>query len=174
MKILTHPNPLLRQKAKVITDFDEKIKDFADKLTKMMLTHDGVGLAAPQVGESIRLIAVNIEKKKDYPDWLTMPMVLINPYLLQISTDQVEMDEACLSLPGLYGCVWRPEEVIVTAQDIHGQTLHIETGGWFARVLQHEIDHLNGILFVDRINDKKQIKKYDPKKLKLENKKSKN
>lgn len=164
MKILTNPNPLLRQKASKVVVFDDELQDLAIKLVEMMLNNDGVGLAATQVGIPRQIIALNIEEKYQYPDYLTRPLVLVNPQILQASPEQVEMDEACLSVPNYVGPVWRPAEVIVVAQDLLGKTIHIDANTWFARVLQHEIDHLNGILFIDRISDKKLIKKYELKK----------
>lgn len=164
MKILTNPNPLLRQKASKVVNFDDQLREKAAELIKMMLDHDGVGLAATQVGWPQRLIALNIEEKYEYPDNLPRLMVLANPQLFKASLEQVVMDEACLSVPGYVGPVLRPKEVTVIVQDLWGNTLHIDANTWFARVLQHEIDHLNGILFIDRISDKSLIKKYELKK----------
>jgi peptide deformylase len=174
MKILTNPDPKLRVKAKKIEKVDKKLLGFAKELMADMLKNDGVGLAAVQVGESIQMIALNMEKKQDYPKDLKMPMVLINPSIIYASYEMAEGEEACLSLPGLIGPVWRSVEVTVAANDLDMNTLHIDATDWFARVLQHEIDHLNGVLFVDRIKDKKIIRKYDPKEVKIQNSKGKN
>ncbi|HPN67554.1 MAG TPA: peptide deformylase [bacterium] len=163
MKIIVHPNPVLRQKAQDIEVFDEELKKYADKFTQTMLKYDGVGLAGPQVGLSKKIIAINIEKKDLEGLSLPMPMVLINSHIIQASFDTNEANEACLSVPGKIAPVWRAEEIIVNAKDVSGKDIHLECGGWLARVLQHEIDHLNGILFIDRVKDKSTIKEYDPK-----------
>ncbi|MFZ5391968.1 MAG: peptide deformylase [Patescibacteria group bacterium] len=163
MEILTNPNDFLRQKMKKVEVFDRNLQQFARDFIETMLEKDGVGLAATQIGANRRIIAINLDKKEGYPDSLIMPMVLVNPEILEASAQQVEMDEACLSVPGLVGSVIRPEEVIVTYQDLNGKQYHVDADGWLARVLQHEIDHLNGILFIDRISDKKKLRKYEVK-----------
>ncbi len=163
MEILTNPNVFLRQKMKKVEVFDHNLQDFARDFIETMLEKDGVGLAATQIGVDKRIIAINLDKKEGYPDDLLMPMVLVNPEILEASAQQLEMDEACLSVPGLVGSVVRPEEVIVTYQNTKGKQYHVDADGWLARVLQHEIDHLNGILFIDRISDKKKLRKYQIK-----------
>ncbi len=163
MKILTNPNKFLRQTMKKVEVFDQELDKLTSIFIKTMLEKDGVGLAATQVGLDMRMITINLDKKEGYPNNLIMPMVLINPEILEASEKQVEMDEACLSVPNLVGTVRRPEMVVVTYQDKHAKHGHIEADGWLARVLQHEIDHLNGILFIDRISDKKLLRKYTPK-----------
>lgn len=165
MEILTHPNKLLRKKADKINQFDNDLKIFADDLIKMMIEYDGVGLAAVQIGASKQIIAINIEEKENI-EGLPMPMVLINPIVLRASAEMVEMDEACLSVPGKIGSVVRPVDVTVNFQNIEGVIKHIDATGWMSRVLQHEIDHLNGILFIDRITDKEKLRNYEPKNLK--------
>ncbi len=161
MKIITNPNPVLRKKAQEIEEFDDKLKKFAQDFEKTMLEYDGVGLAGPQVGFEKRIISINIEKK-DLGDLdLLMPMIIINPEVIQASFEKSEANEACLSVPGKIAPVMRPTEVVVNAKDLGGKDIHIETGGWLARVLQHEIDHLNGILFIDLVKDKSLIKDYD-------------
>lgn len=164
MEILTNPNVFLRKKMKKVEVFDRDLQEFTRDFIETMLEKDGVGLAATQIGVDKRIIAINLDKKEGYPDDLIMPMVLVNPDILEASAQQVEMDEACLSVPGLVGLVTRPEEVIVAYQDSKGKRYHVDADGWLARVLQHEIDHLNGILFIDRISDKKKLRKYEVKK----------
>jgi len=162
MKILIHPDKKLRRQAKPVEKIDDDTRSFADELAKMMLTHDGVGLAAIQVGDLRRIIAVNIEDKFNHSGW-PMPLVLINPDILEASLEKVVADEACLSLPGLVGPVSRHQNVIVNAVSPLNELIHLDVSDWFARVLQHEIDHLNGILFTDHISDKKLIQTYEPK-----------
>jgi peptide deformylase len=120
------------------------------------------------VGVSKRIITINIDKKDltEQDDLLIMPMVLINPEIMQASFDTNEANEACLSVPGKIAPVWRSDEIIVNAKDIDGKNIHLECSGWLARVLQHEIDHLNGILFIDRVKDKKLIKDYEVEEIK--------
>ena len=165
MKILTHPNELLRRKAVPVERIDEDVHKFGQILTEMMLKYDGVGLAAMQVGDTRKMMAINIEKKFNSIG-ATMPMVLLNPEILEASMEKKEEDEACLSLPGIIGPVMRPTDAIVNAIDLEGKSVHLDVDGWFARVLQHEIDHLNGVLFIDHIDDLDLIRKYDPKILK--------
>ncbi|MBU0647804.1 peptide deformylase [Patescibacteria group bacterium] len=165
MKILTLPDNFLRNTVATVTVFDDELKDFSQKLVEMMIKYDGVGLAATQVGEDRRVIAINVDKEEDNPrDW-PMPMVLVNPEVTKMSAMTVLMDEACLSVPGKIGSVMRSREVEVTCQDERGEHLKLKADGWMARVLQHEIDHLNGVLFIDRISDKSLLKDYDTKKI---------
>lgn len=162
MKILTHPNKLLRRKAVPVERIDDDVRKFAAELTEMMLKYDGVGLAAMQVGDDRRVIAINIEDKYNESGW-PMPLALINPEILEVSMEKEEADEACLSLPGLIGPVNRHRHIIVNAMGTDGKLIHLDVNSWFARVLQHEIDHLNGVLFIDHINDEKLIRTYNPK-----------
>lgn len=164
MKIITHPNKLLRRQSVPVEQIDDDVRQFAAELTEKMLTSDGVGLAAMQVGDQRSIIAINIEDK--FNDLgLPMPMVVINPVIMEAAMEKEEADEACLSLPGIIGPVNRHRQVIVNAIDIDNRPLHLDVTGWFARVLQHEIDHLNGVLFIDHIDDPKLIRKYDPKEI---------
>lgn len=164
MVIITHPNPILRKKARTIEIFDDELELFAKQFTRAMLEHDGVGLAGPQVGRSERIIAINIDKKDLKGLKFPMPMVLINPDIIEMSFDKVEANEACLSVPGKIAPVSRSEQVVVNAQDLDGKNIHLDVNGWFARVLQHEIDHLNGILFIDRVTEKDKISDYEAEK----------
>lgn len=164
MKIVTHPNKLLRRQSVPIKQIDKDVRQLATDLTDKMLTSDGVGLAAMQVGDQRSMIAINIEDKFNDLN-LPMPMAMINPVILEASMEKEVADEACLSLPGKIGPVSRHCRVIVSAKDINGKPLNLDVTSWFARVLQHEIDHLNGILFIDHISDKKLIKEYDPKQI---------
>jgi peptide deformylase len=167
VKIVVHPNQVLRQKAQVIELFDGELKKFAKEFVETMMKYDGVGLAGPQVGVSKRIITINLDKKDlaEHDD-LLMPMILINPEIMQASFDTNEANEACLSVPGKIAPVWRSDEIMVNAKDIDGKNIHLECSGWLSRVLQHEIDHLNGILFIDRVKDKKLIKDYEVEEIK--------
>lgn len=163
MKIVKYPDKLLRQTVTPVTVFDDELAKFSQELSKAMIKYDGVGLAATQVGADRRVIAINIDEENN-PDNFFMPLVLVNPDILSMSDEKIEMDEACLSVPGKVGTVLRPIDVIVAAKNVDGSDLHIDATGWMARVLQHEIDHLNGILFIDRISDKSKLREYEAEK----------
>lgn len=144
--IKIYGNPILRKRSKPVTDFNGRLKDFIDQLIVDMKENDGVGLAAPQVGESIRVAVVDVTLGENDP------YVLVNPEVTWFSEDEAEDEEGCLSLPDIRAKVPRPFSVTVSAFDEKGRQYTIKNaGGFLARALQHEIDHLNGILFVDRI-----------------------
>lgn len=137
---------VLRQKAKPIKELTEEIRKFIRDLTYTMYEEDGVGLAAPQVGKSWRLFVVD-------PNWYRegynkAPRVLINPEIKKLSGEE-QGEEGCLSLPGLYGRVNRAEKVVIEGLNEEFEPVRYEAEGFFARSLQHENDHLDGILFVD-------------------------
>ncbi len=160
LPILTFPNPVLRQKAKKITVFDDSLEDLITNMIETMYDAPGVGLAAPQIGESIQLVVVNASQEEDGKD----SMVIINPEIIEKEGKQAD-EEGCLSVLDLTASVKRSQKVTVRYQDITGAELEITTEGRFAVVLQHEIDHLRGILFIDHLSTlkralyKKKIKK---------------
>lgn len=161
--IVTVPNPILRKKAEKVTSFDIELQNLTQKMVNMMRQYDGVGLAAPQMGVSKRIIVVEYDPKGDDKDRADKPFpltILANPVITKFSKEQVIMPEGCLSLPGIEIDVKRPKEVNVTAQNLEGQSFKIRAKGLLARVLQHEIDHLNGILFTDHAKDVKNLKHY--------------
>ena len=140
-------NPLLRRQAVAVTQFNPELRLFIDEMIVAMREKDGVGLAAPQVNRSIRL-AVIIGPDENGP-----PYVLVNPVITWLSHETTESDEGCLSVPEITLAVLRPVSVSVSAQDATGRPFTLEkTEGILSRALQHEIDHLNGILFVDRVS----------------------
>ncbi len=140
-------DPILRKTAKLVTRFDEELKRFADEMTVTMREKDGVGLAATQTGKSVKMAVVDTsggERK---------PYVLINPEITFSSEALSEEEEGCLSVPTIRLMVKRPSCVSVKAKGIDGKEFVIERAeGLMARVLQHEIDHLNGILFIDHVS----------------------
>lgn len=144
-KIRTYPDPFLKQRAKEIDEFSPAIKAFADRMLKKMYEADGIGLAAPQVGYSVRLIVLNPELKPG------AELTLANPRVVEASPVQDWFEEGCLSVPQVRAEVKRPVQVLVRALDITGKSVSLRAGGLLARVLQHEIDHLDGILFIDRL-----------------------
>lgn len=112
-----------------------------------VLKADGIGLAAPQVGKSVKLIVINLEKS-GIP---TFP--IFNPKVVSRSLKKVEVEEGCLSIPGVFGNVKRPKKVTIEGQNYMGEKVRISDDGWIARVAQHEIDHINGVLIVDSIKE---------------------
>lgn len=159
--ILTYPNPLLREKAQPVVTFDNALKQLADDMAETMYNAPGIGLAATQIGVRNQLIVVDISKEKGERDF----MPLINPRIISSEGRQID-EEGCLSVPELTSNVKRFKQVVVAYQDINGKTLEITAEDRFAVVLQHEIDHLNGILFIDHLSPlKRQLYKKKVKKM---------
>ena len=149
-EICIYGNPILRKKAKKITTFDEQLAEFADILVEKMYEYDGIGLAAPQIGESVRAIALDLSSEAN------SPIVLFNPEITWRSEDIDSDSEGCLSVPGIRGIVERPISISLSAQDVTGAVVNFEkVDGLFARALQHEVDHLDGVMFVDRLSSAK-------------------
>lgn len=150
-EIVTVPDMMLRRKAHKITEFDQSLQTLIDDMVETMREAPGVGLAAPQVGVSQRLVvieyAMNDSEDEDAPKKL---FTLVNPEIIKMSEETEEGVEACLSIPGLVGEVERSAQILVRAQNRHGQVVKIKARGWLARIFQHEIDHLDGVLFTDR------------------------
>lgn len=159
LPIITPENPVLRKKAHKVTNIkDPNIQTLVDDMIETLLDAPGVGLAAPQVAQPLRLIIVRLpdetdEDREEYGDQAGVVHVVFNPKIIKTSKEIVSGIEGCLSLPGLLGEVDRHEMVVVTGQDREGKDYRIKAKGWFARVFQHEIDHLDGRLFID-ITDK--------------------
>lgn len=143
LKILTMEDPILRKKAKRIEKIDEEVKKLAEDMIETMKSANGVGLAAPQVGKSIRLIVVNYDEKD---------FVFINPEIIEEEGESIDI-EGCLSIPGVEVPVKRAEKITLSFQNLKGRTQKIKAEGLLARILQHEIDHLNGVLIVDKIEE---------------------
>lgn len=149
LKIITLPNPVLRKKAKEINLKEIKARDFSrlvSSMEKTMLATDGAGLAAPQIGQSIRLAIIN---SKDGP------ICLINPKIIKKSWAGELGQEGCLSIPGIFGQVKRHKKITLIYYNRAGKKIKQEAQGLMARVMQHEIDHLDGILFIDKVVEKK-------------------
>jgi peptide deformylase len=146
-EICTYGCAVLRKKAVAVERFDEELRLFVEELTETMYERDGVGLAAPQVGRSIRVAVV--DAGSEVPELV----ILVNPVIVWKSDELGPYEEGCLSVPDLRLNVDRPVSVSVEAQDINGKPFTIEKAvGLKARALQHEIDHLDGIMFVDRVS----------------------
>lgn len=136
-------NPVLRTPAKAITKFDAELKKLEKELLSFMKKKNGVGIAAPQIGESVRMVICKFDQKK--------ATTLCNPEITWFSDDHEMGEEGCLSLPGVWAKVERSKEVILKYQDIKGTPIQIKIDSFAARVAQHEIDHLNGTLFFDHV-----------------------
>jgi peptide deformylase len=151
-EITTFPEEVLRQKAQEVEIFDEDLADLVDDMIETMREAPGVGLAAPQIGISKRIIVVEYGDEEDdsFPKQL---YVMVNPEIIKQSKDTIPGIEGCLSVPGLVGKVSRSSVVTVKGQDIHGKPIKIRAQGWLARIFQHEIDHINGILYTDRADE---------------------
>ncbi len=146
-------NPILRKRAVKVTDFGASFQKLVDDMIETVIDAPGVGLAAPQVNVSQRVIVVRLpdddDSKEEYGDLAGVVYVVANPELLKASRDIVDGVEACLSIPGYYGSVDRHVNVIVTGQDRFGKPFRLKAKEWLARVFQHEIDHLEGRLYID-------------------------
>ena len=157
--ILIYPEKRLRKKSQTVEKIDKKILKLLDDLADTMYNAPGVGLAAPQVGEHVRVIVVDISTKEEDNDLLE----LINPQITDSSGKQIS-EEGCLSIPGYYGNITRKKSVTVEAVNRSGEKYIIEAEDVLSRVLQHEIDHLDGVLFFDKMPKLKKdlfIKKID-------------
>jgi peptide deformylase len=139
------PNKVLRQKALEIPKITKKTQLLVDDMFRIMRAANGIGLAAPQIGILLRIIVVS-------PDGMK-PTALINPKIVK-AEGEIDGEEGCLSIPGLYGDVNRPATVVVEALDRKGRICQFDLEGLKARVIQHEIDHLDGILFIDKVDPK--------------------
>jgi peptide deformylase len=152
-KIVTLPDAVLRRKARTIAKVDKNLQALIDDMVETMREAPGVGLAAPQIGLSERLIVIEYyerpedEEKEDAPKKV---WALLNPEIVKASEETVMGVEGCLSIPGLVGEVERHAAIQVKGLNRHGKPVKIKAEGWLARIFQHEIDHLNGILFPDR------------------------
>jgi peptide deformylase len=144
---------VLRKRAIKVSEFDAKLHKLLDDMVETLLDAPGVGLAAPQIDVSQRVIVVRLpddeESKKEYGDQAGVLYEVVNPQIVRTSKEMVDGIEACLSIPGYFGDVSRHEAVAVKGQDRHGRKIRIKAEGWLARVFQHEIDHLDGVLFID-------------------------
>ena len=162
LPILQYGDPILRAKGKRIEKIDERIRELTQNMIETMHAANGVGLAAQQVGEALQLIVLDVSQVEDRPSTMkvnaedvdpkaAMPLVLINPEL-QLTGETELATEACLSFPEITGEIERPKSVIARARTLDGSEIEIEASGLLGRAIQHEVDHLNGILFIDRMN----------------------
>ena len=149
LEIVSIPDPVLRRKARKVTEFGPDLQTLIDNMLETMRNAPGVGLAAPQVAEPLRVIVVEYGDEDD-EEKPPKTYALVNPEITRFSKESVVGTEGCLSVPNMVGDVERPEAVTVKGLNRHGQPTTIKAKGWLARIFQHEIDHLDGVLFVDR------------------------
>jgi peptide deformylase len=162
LDIVKYGHPALRQKGARIESITREIKKLVADMLETMHASNGVGLAAQQIGKALQLTVIDVREAKERPSWLEldgkpaevndfMPLVLINPEIEPLG-EPVAGGEGCLSFPEIFGEITRPESVHVKALNEKGKPVEFRGGGLLARVVQHEVDHLNGILFIDRMN----------------------
>lgn len=154
-KIVTLPEPVLRRKARPVTKFDKDLQTLIDDMIETMRDAPGVGLAASQVGVPERVIVVEyaepeeVEEGEEPPEVEPKLYVMVNPEIVKASVETEIGIEGCLSIPGLVGEVERQYEVRIKGLNRRGQPMKLKVDGWLARIFQHEIDHINGVLFTD-------------------------
>ena len=161
LEVLIYPDKILRQKAIEVEELDKGVKKFIEEMLELVgATHNSIGLAATQVGKLLRIFIIRPYKEDaDKKPYYGPPEVYINPKLSDPSDELIDDSEGCLSLPGIYYHVIRPESITVEALDINGKKFKKRLSGYEARQVMHENDHLNGVLFIDRITakDKKSL-----------------
>jgi peptide deformylase len=172
LRIVHFNDPILRKKGAKVATFDRALQQLAADMVDTMHAAHGIGLAAQQIGQAIQLCVVDLRETESDFDWeldgarppieLFMPMVIANPVLQAVPKPTTSYEEGCLSFPGINGDVVRPDEIEVKYQDEHGTPHTLRCNGLFARCIQHEADHLQGILFIDHF-DKATLERIDPK-----------
>lgn len=142
MTIYTLGEAVLKEKAEPVSEVNDEIRALADEMFRAMLLHNGAGLAGPQVGKKLRLFVAIADDE--------VRRVFINPHIIETSNELCDYEEGCLSIPGVYETIRRPMRVKVSAQNENGKHFTMEADGLLARIIQHEMDHLDGILFIER------------------------
>lgn len=154
--LIHYGNPLLRQKSLPVAEIDDHVRDIVDDILRALRERNGAGLCAPQIGELLRIFVVQVDSdEEDGTGFMTPPLVCINPTIEIIGDEYETTLEGCLSIPKVYEEVERPYRVRLTAMDLDGKTFTEEAFGYRARCMLHENDHLNGVLFIDRIGQKR-------------------
>jgi peptide deformylase len=162
LSILQYGDPILRAKGRRIEEIDDRTRELASNMIETMHAVNGVGLAAQQIGEAIQLTVLDVSQIEDRPTTMklngedvdpvaAMPLVLVNPKI-DLGGETEMGTEGCLSFPEITGDIERAKSIVVHAQNLDGEPIEIETIGFLARAIQHEVDHLNGILFIDRMS----------------------
>lgn len=156
---LSH-EPVLRQVARPVDRFDNGLQALIDDMFETLHAAPGVGLAAPQVGASLRVFVAEWPEDVEDPESLK-PYAIVNPVIVKANGEE-EAEEGCLSIPGFVGDVRRATELVVKGKDRYGNKIRLLADGWLARIFQHEIDHLDGILFIDRVDGPDKIRPVQP------------
>ncbi|GIK42400.1 MAG: peptide deformylase [Chloroflexota bacterium] len=160
-KVITLNDERLRQKAKKVKQFTPALKQLAEEMLETMRAHNGVGLAGPQIGVMQRIFVAEIPASRNGTDephpQSGTSYVLVNPEISQCADNLVEGREGCLSIPTWYGLVERPEWVEIKAQDLNGKKIKLKVDDLLARIFQHELDHLNGVLFIDHVKEREKL-----------------
>ncbi|MDD2236745.1 MAG: peptide deformylase [Kiritimatiellae bacterium] len=164
LSVCTYGDPVLREKSEPIDVISDELRALARDMLETMYAENGVGLAAQQVGKTMSLCVVDVppdadvdeEGLRENPD-VAMPLILCNPKLVKASEVTCSREEGCLSFPGVYGNVIRPARVTVSFMDLDGKVQEIDVQGLVARAVQHEMDHLAGVVFVDRFSHVKKL-----------------
>jgi len=162
LKLRYFGDPVLRQSGRKIEKFDDQLATLSQEMIEVMRESDGIGLAAQQVGIAEQFCVMDVPEHPEYPilcvldgkalsPSLLMPMSLANPIVSPLPSDEYYYEEGCLSFPGINADVARPEKISVSYQDMDGVAHTLECDGLLARCIQHEVDHLNGVLFIDRM-----------------------
>lgn len=160
-RIVLINEPILRKKAKKVKSFDAGLKALVDDMVEAMHAANGVGLAAPQVGIPQRIIVVQLPADDEEPEAGKL-FVLVNPEIQAQSEDLVPGEEGCLSVPGLVGEVNRARGITLRACNLKGKRFRVSAEGYLARVFQHELDHLEGVLFLDRVEGEDKLRRLTP------------
>jgi peptide deformylase len=162
LRIRNFGDPILRQKGRAVEDFDDQLVQLSLDMLEIMHISEGIGLAAQQIGEALQFCVVEVPDHPDHPitcildgkplsPSLIMPIHMANPTIKALSSDEYYYEEGCLSFPGINADVARPDRILATYQDLDGVEHSLECDGLLARCIQHEVDHLNGVLFIDRM-----------------------
>jgi len=146
LKIIKYPDPFLKQKCLPVTSFDKELKILTDNMLKTMYESEGIGLSAIQIGVLKRIIVIDITEE------LKKPLILINPVITPSNSKFLEFKEGCLSFPGIYESVKRNEEIAVDYNSVEGKKLSMKATGLLSICIQHEVDHLEGVVFLDRLS----------------------
>ncbi len=161
LKIVQFNEPILRKKGAKVTAFNAALAQLANDMIETMHAAEGIGLAAQQVGQTLQLCVIDLRPAEAKFAWeydgtrppleLFMPLVLVNPHITAVPLPTTVYEEGCLSFPKIHGDVMRPDEITVKFQDTAGHTHVLRCNGLLARCVQHEVDHLDGILYIDRM-----------------------
>lgn len=164
LEIRNYGDPVLREAGTVFEQVDDEVRELAENMLETMREEQGVGLAAQQIGLALMICVVHVASEYDLDDAgirensdIEMPLVLINPEILSVSDETWTMEEGCLSFPGISASITRPRGIRLRYLDAMGQIHEVEAQGFLARVIQHEVDHLNGVLFLDHMSHVKKV-----------------